>query len=463
MLSDYSTKLRHMSSYWTHPSVRGLGGDRDPVEAIVERAREVVLDALEKGWTGPPFDPFALAKHLNIPVVPRDDINDARTIPLAGNRLQVEYNPHKPQVRVRFSVAHELAHTLFPDCRDQTRHRLGRDHMKADDWQLEMLCNLAAAEMLMPVGSFEELRDEELSIDRVLSLRERYQVSAEAVLYRIVRLSQNPVAAFCCSRLEDGADKGRYRVDVIRGHHGLTPPLAIGDLLPADSVAAECTAIGFTAKSDEHWGKNSLKFQVECVGAPPYPDHTFPRVLGLLIPKGKQAGKPSKISYLKGDATQPRGTGQRIIAHVVNDKAARWGAGFAKAVKAKWPTVQTEFIEWSQRYKSQFKLGNCRLISVEPSLGLFQMIAQRGYGDSAGPRIRYTALSRCLDELGQLAASKSASVHMPRIGCGQAGGHWFVVRELVEESLVDRGISVFVYDLPDEDWNEPRGQQSLFS
>src|SRR4051812_37269829 len=113
-----------MSSYWTHPSVLALGIDKDPVETVVERARGIVLEAIEEGWTGPPFDPFALAKYLNIAVVPRDDINDARTMPLPGGRLQVEYNPHKPPLRVRFSVAHELAHTLFPDCRDRVRHRL---------------------------------------------------------------------------------------------------------------------------------------------------------------------------------------------------------------------------------------------------------------------------------------------------------------------------------------------------
>jgi hypothetical protein len=41
-----------------------------------------------------------------------------------------------------------------------------------------------------------------------------------------------------------------------------------------------------------------------------------------------------------------------------------------------------------------------------------------------------------------------ASVHMPRIGCGLAGGEWPKVEMLVKYFLTDRGISVTVYDLP---------------
>jgi hypothetical protein len=40
---------------------------------------------------------------------------------------------------------------------------------------------------------------------------------------------------------------------------------------------------------------------------------------------------------------------------------------------------------------------------------------------------------------------------MPRIGCGEAGGSWNIVGELVETNLVARGISVTVYDQPGKD------------
>lgn len=42
----------------------------------------------------------------------------------------------------------------------------------------------------------------------------------------------------------------------------------------------------------------------------------------------------------------------------------------------------------------------------------------------------------------------SASVHMPRIGCGLGGGNWEFVESLIVEYLCDRGVPVTVYDLP---------------
>ncbi|WP_436847462.1 hypothetical protein [Streptomyces aureus] len=40
-------------------------------------------------------------------------------------------------------------------------------------------------------------------------------------------------------------------------------------------------------------------------------------------------------------------------------------------------------------------------------------------------------------------------MHMPRIGCGLAGGSWSRVEPLVTERLVRRGLSVTVYDYGD--------------
>src|ERR1700749_2577582 len=38
---------------WTHPSVLTLD-DPDPISAITLRARNMVLDAIQRGWSGPP-------------------------------------------------------------------------------------------------------------------------------------------------------------------------------------------------------------------------------------------------------------------------------------------------------------------------------------------------------------------------------------------------------------------------
>src|SRR6266496_5215311 len=73
------TKRMSASEHWTHRSVLLLAGQQDPVEVITDRARELVLEALENGWAGPPYDPFMLAELRKIKVIASQSIVDART------------------------------------------------------------------------------------------------------------------------------------------------------------------------------------------------------------------------------------------------------------------------------------------------------------------------------------------------------------------------------------------------
>jgi O-acetyl-ADP-ribose deacetylase (regulator of RNase III) len=75
------------------------------------------------------------------------------------------------------------------------------------------------------------------------------------------------------------------------------------------------------------------------------------------------------------------------------------------------------------------------------------MVGQRGIRTgSKGVPVRYEAIDAALVVLADRAAELGASVHMPRIGCGLAGGTWSRVEPLIEERLVLRGIPVTVYD-----------------
>src|SRR5579872_330754 len=121
--------IPHMK-LWTHRSVYALGST-DPVEDIKTRARSIVLDAIEKGWHGPPYDPSQLAEMLGIQLRPDPDVLDARTRSESG-RFVIDFNPLRPQARLRFSLAHEIAHTLFPDCAEEVRHRATHEHMPGD-------------------------------------------------------------------------------------------------------------------------------------------------------------------------------------------------------------------------------------------------------------------------------------------------------------------------------------------
>ena len=430
---------------WTNPSVALLSGDSDPVSAITERARRLVLDALDKGWRGPPFDPFLLADLRGIEVVAKAGVRDARTVPVGrGRRFRIEFNPTRPAARVRYSVAHEIAHTLFADCSDHVRYRATRSELSGDEWQLEALCNVAAAELLMPLGSFPKLHEESTTIERLVELRRTYAVSMEALLIRVVRVSEAPTVAFAASRIEGGPNEGGYRVEYTIPSYASTPTHPRGTIVPADSAVAECTGIGFTATRDERWPGWATEHRVECVGIPPYPGSRYPRVAGVLRDTAPQQ-TASMLEFVRGDATEPRKL-PAIIVQVVNNKARTWGGkGFAVAVRRRWPAVHADFRDWATH---GLRLGDVRLASADERVFVASMVAQSGYGPSKHPRIRYAALRRALSTVTQTALDANATLHMPRIGAGEAGGAWTIIEELIRDECTVRGVPVTVYDLP---------------
>ena len=432
---------------WTNPSVVAFAQGVDPVSAIQTKARQTVVEATEMGWQGPPYDPFGLAELLGISVLPNDAVVDARLVPVTEG-LRIEFNPNRPHGRVRYSVAHELAHTLFPDCGETVRNRGPFDESRGDTWQLELLCNIGAAELLMPTG-YTDLENEGIDIDNLLRLRSEFDVSTEALLLRIAKLTSTPCAVFAAARVNTGSGYPEFRMDYSVPSRSWDYYIPTNFRVASDSVMAECTAIGFTAKGTESWGSQLPTFDVQCVGIPPFPGDRFPRIAGVVTSESELQPNALQIAYLFGDARKPRGDGKRIIAHVVNDGTPNWGGGFALEVAKEWGFIQEEFQDWVEEDRSNLSLGRIHWVQIEGDLSIVHMVAQRGYGPASKPRIRYTALGDALDQLQEVASEQGATVHMPRIGTGQAGGNWELIRELIDERLVRRGTPVYVYAMPD--------------
>jgi O-acetyl-ADP-ribose deacetylase (regulator of RNase III) len=154
------------------------------------------------------------------------------------------------------------------------------------------------------------------------------------------------------------------------------------------------------------------------------------------------------INYVKGDATQPQAKGNKIIAHVCNDLGG-WGKGFVLAISKRWPEPEAAYRAWHRgRSMNDFGLGAVQLVQIEPYVWVANMVAQRGMKTgSNGPPIRYEAVRTCLGKLAGEAKILGASVHMPRIGCGLAGGRWEEIEPIILDELTSRGVEVTVYDL----------------
>lgn len=145
------------------------------------------------------------------------------------------------------------------------------------------------------------------------------------------------------------------------------------------------------------------------------------------------------IHYIKGDATYPRGEGTKIICHICNDIGA-WGAGFVLALSRKWDEPEETYREMDK------SLGNVSMVEVEDGILVANMVAQHGiYPDQNGtPPIRYSALRKCLISVNELAVRINASLHMPRIGSGLAGGRWEDIAKIIEETA---RVNIYIYDL----------------
>jgi O-acetyl-ADP-ribose deacetylase (regulator of RNase III) len=156
----------------------------------------------------------------------------------------------------------------------------------------------------------------------------------------------------------------------------------------------------------------------------------------------------AQIQYIKGDATSPQAKGPKVIAHVCNNRGG-WGKGFVLAISKRWPEPEAAYRRWHRnRARNDFELGAIQLVQVSPDTWVANMIGQHGTKTSrnSGPPVRYDALHDCLRRLAPRAAELKASVHMPRIGAGLAGGRWNRIEPLITSALTDRGIPVTIYD-----------------
>jgi len=153
-----------------------------------------------------------------------------------------------------------------------------------------------------------------------------------------------------------------------------------------------------------------------------------------------------EVKYIKGDATHPVGDGNRIIVHVCNDVGG-WGKGFVMALSKRWKEPENQYREWAKS-GDKFELGEVQFVQVEPTIWVANLIGQRDVkkGKDGSPPVRYNAIRKGLVKVSTFARQINGSVHMPRIGCGLAGGTWDQIEPSITHELTGAGIETNVYD-----------------
>lgn len=153
----------------------------------------------------------------------------------------------------------------------------------------------------------------------------------------------------------------------------------------------------------------------------------------------------TELNYIKGDATNPIGEGNKFLIHVCNNKGG-WGKGFVLAISKKWKQPHKKYKELLERH-----LGDIQFIKVEDNLTVVNMIAQNGYKSPSNPiPLCYNSLKKCLYKTFFTISSmnlENVSIHCPRIGSGLGGGNFSQIQDMLKQIFCFNNIPVYIYEL----------------
>ncbi len=244
-----------------------------PTHAIRFKARAAVEQFCAVfGEPTMPLDIAALASFLGIAQCEDAPLHsdDAELVPVENGRVAIRVNPERPETRKRFSMAHEVSHTFFPHyqlklwCRTDARFR----RRENPDDHLEMLCDIGASELIMPLPWFAQDAQSVTSGADLLELARKYNASREATLRRFAETSESSVqAVFFSWKLKptekrrmnnrqhrlfpgDGQPAKKLRIDysipspTIEAGYFLPPDKSVEGADPLDAAAAGTPAEG---------------------------------------------------------------------------------------------------------------------------------------------------------------------------------------------------------------------------
>ncbi|MBU0777896.1 macro domain-containing protein [Patescibacteria group bacterium] len=112
------------------------------------------------------------------------------------------------------------------------------------------------------------------------------------------------------------------------------------------------------------------------------------------------------------------------------------GAGLAKQVKERFPTVFESYKEKCQEYlkissSDYYALGQIQICPIYNNLFIANIFGQRDIGP--GKKTSYDAVDLALNQLKIFTSKNNRNVYFPRfMGCGYGGGVWDVYYEIIQ-------------------------------
>jgi hypothetical protein len=146
----------------------------------VDQAVAQVAKRLLDGIQCPPTDLQAVAQRLSVVRFRPEQLPVAGELRCLNGQLEIVYAAGMPRGRRRFTIAHELGHAFF----EQTGPGFPRS-----GGELEDICDLIAAELLMPRWLIPQVLGSPPGLEGLLDVISAFDVSRQAAAYRCCELA----------------------------------------------------------------------------------------------------------------------------------------------------------------------------------------------------------------------------------------------------------------------------------
>ena len=162
----------------------------------------------------------------------------------------------------------------------------------------------------------------------------------------------------------------------------------------------------------------------------------------------------STLTVKKGDLFKRLANhGPCVVPHCCNDLGIM-GSGFVVPLQKIFPTAKSEYELWYERNKTggnntPFELGRTQFVRVNDKVVIANMIGQHkcGYDENGNPPVRYLALAKCMEQVGNYALARNLEIVTVRFGSGLAGGNIQFIEDLMTEIWVWNNIPVTIYEI----------------
>lgn len=137
-----------------------------------------------------------------------------------------------------------------------------------------------------------------------------------------------------------------------------------------------------------------------------------------------------------------------LIPHVVNN-INKMGSGFVVPLYTRWPTVKSEYHEYSGWFCDRlgffrnYLLGKIQIIPVSSKIDVINMFAQDGVISQQNPKpIKYDALANCLTKIKTTYSCINKQIVAPKFGAGLAGGDWNIIESMIKKHWCDFDVTI---------------------